>query len=91
MLNLRQMLDEAAEPVHCPRCGIYQPAVVLALQKKIGGHCEPNIRISCHSSWRSGVRTSGGIRGICVYELDQGSRGNKQGYGKFNKGRKSDC
>jgi hypothetical protein len=40
--HLSHSLDKAIEPVHCPNCGIYQPAMVKVLQKKFGKKYEPN-------------------------------------------------
>src|SRR5579885_1765032 len=41
-VNLLRALDEAIEPVHCPRCGIYQPAMVRALRERHGKQFDPN-------------------------------------------------
>jgi hypothetical protein len=40
--NLTRALDEAIEPVHCPRCGIYQPDMVRILRKQHGKRYEAN-------------------------------------------------
>jgi hypothetical protein len=40
--NLNRELDEAIEPVHCPACGIYQPAMVRVLRERHGKRFEPN-------------------------------------------------
>jgi hypothetical protein len=40
--NLNRALDEAIEPVHCPTCGIYQPAMVGALRERHGIQFDPN-------------------------------------------------
>jgi hypothetical protein len=40
--NLNRALDEAIEPVHCPTCGIYQPAMVRVLRERHGKQFDPN-------------------------------------------------
>ena len=40
--NLMRALDEAVEPMHCPRCGIYQPAMVQVLRERHGKQFDPN-------------------------------------------------
>lgn len=40
--NLQHALVEDVEPVACPVCGIFQPAMVTALRERVGRRCEPN-------------------------------------------------
>ena len=57
--NLVRALDEATEPVHCPTCGIYQPAMVRVLCERHGKRFEPNkyaserIAAPAASAWRA--------------------------------------
>jgi hypothetical protein len=57
--NLKRALDEAVEPVHCPGCGIYQPAMVQVLREQHGKRCEPNkyaserIAVPVAHAWRA--------------------------------------
>jgi hypothetical protein len=56
--NLDRALSEGVDPVHCPACGIYQPAMVQVLRKTLGKKFEPNIfakmrlAISPQEAWR---------------------------------------
>ena len=57
--NLKRALDEAIEPVHCPRCGIYQPDMVRVLQERFGKRYDPNkyaserIAVPMEDAWRA--------------------------------------
>jgi hypothetical protein len=40
--NLSRALKETISPVHCPRCGIFQPNMVRALREQHGVRHDPN-------------------------------------------------
>src|SRR5262249_15580565 len=41
-INLSLALNEAIEPVHCPRCGIFQPDMVRVLRERHGDRHDAN-------------------------------------------------
>ena len=41
-INLMKTLEEAVDPVECPKCGIYQREMVSVLRKEYGSKLEPN-------------------------------------------------
>jgi hypothetical protein len=40
--RLKRKLATAVEPVHCPRCGIYQTSMVKFLRRQLGSRYDPN-------------------------------------------------
>jgi len=43
-IALQRAFDIAVEPVHCPRCGMYQPDMVKELRRRFGVKFDPNER-----------------------------------------------
>jgi hypothetical protein len=50
--NLIRALDEAIEPVHCPKCGIFQPKMVQVLRERHLFASE-RIAVPTASAWRT--------------------------------------
>jgi hypothetical protein len=57
--HLKHRLATAVEPVHCPRCGNYQTAMVRFLRRKLGSRYDPNkyaharITIAARDAWQA--------------------------------------
>jgi hypothetical protein len=57
--HLQRRLATAVEPVHCPRCGIYQTPMVQVLRRRLGSRYNPNkyardrITVTARDAWQA--------------------------------------